>query len=218
MSWRSIAIALLLAGGGTLLYGQVPASFGLKGGIALANQSYRITPIDYEIDTKPLVGPAVAIFVETFKRKHFSFQLDFGYVVKGSSSTTQSVSIDHLDNDRITVNEGAASASKFSYLTIVPMARYRFDLERITPYFLLGPRLDILLKYSTESEYPLSEQKGSVFGLSCGAGLEYHLQNMGLFVELQFLPDLSPVSNTEPLLINNNMLSLTLGLRWIASE
>lgn len=218
MSWRTIAIAFLIAGGSTLVYGQVPTSFGLKGGIGLANQSYRITPIDYEIETSAVPGPALTLFVETFKGKHFSFQLDFGYVVKGSSTTTQSVSVNHLDNDGITVNEGAASASKFNYLTIVPLARYRFDLERITPYFLLGPRIDMLLKYTTESKYPLPEQKGTIFGLSLGAGLEYPLQNIGLFLELQYLPDLSPVSNEEPLLINNNMLSLTLGVRWIASE
>jgi len=37
-------------------------------------------------------------------------------------------------------------------------------------------------------------------------------------VELQYQPDLSPLSMQETLLINNNILSLTLGIRWIVSE
>ena len=160
----------------------------------------------------------MTLFVEAFKGKHFSFQVDVGYVVKRSSTTTQSVTVNHLENDRITVNEGEASISKFSYLSVVPMARYRFNLERLSPYFLLGPRVDFQLKYETESQYPLELEYGTILGLTLGAGLEYSLQNLGLFVELQFLPDLSPVSNKEPLLVNNNMLSLTLGIRWIASE
>jgi len=218
MSWRSLAIALALSAGSLVLCGQVPASFGLKGGIALANQSYRITPIDYKLETEPVLGPVVTLFVETFIGSHFSFQFDVGYVVKGSTTSTESVTVNHLDNDRIVVNEGESAASKFTYLTLVPMARYRWDLERLTPYLLLGPRVDFLLNYKTESEYELSTQSLNILGLTCGAGLEFHLQNMGLFAELQFLPDLSPVSNQEPLLINNNMLSLTLGIRWIASE
>jgi len=218
MSWRSLAITLSLSAGSLVLCGQVPASFGLKGGLALANQSYRFTSIDYQLETEPVLGPALNLFLETFKGSHFSFQLDVGYVVKGSSTTTESVTVDHLHNDRIVVNEGESASSKFAYLTVVPMARYRWDLERITPYFLLGPRVDILLKYTTQSEYPLSEQKGTIFGLSCGAGIEFKIQKLGLFAELQYLPDLSPVSNQEPLLINNNMLSLTLGVRWISYE
>jgi opacity protein-like surface antigen len=218
MSWRSLFIVLVLSAGSLVLCGQNPASFGLKGGIALANQSYKIKSIDYELDTKAVMGPSLALFVEAFKGSHFSFQVDVGYVVKGSSTTTQSVTVNHLDNDRIVVNEGEAASSKFAYLSVVPMARYRWDLESLTPYLLLGPRVDFLLNYKTESEYELHTQNLTLLGLTCGAGLEFKLQKLGLFAELQFLPDLSPVSNEEPLLINNNMLSLTLGIRWIASE
>ena len=218
MSWRSLAIALAFSAGSLVLCGQVPASFGLKGGIALANQSYRITPIDYRLETKAVIGPALALFVETFKGSHFSFQVDVGYVVKGSSTTTQSVTVNHLENDRIVVSEGEAVTSKFAYLTVVPMARYRWDLESMTPYLLLGPRVDFLLNYKTESEYELGTQNHTLLGLNCGAGLEIKLQKLGVFAELQYLPDLSPVSNQDPLLINNNMLSLTLGIRWISSE
>ena len=218
MNWRSLAIALALSACSLVLCGQVPVNFGLKGGIALANQSYRFTPIDYELETEPALGPVVTLFVETFIGDHFSFQADVGYVVKGSTSTTESVTVNHLDNDRIIVNEGESASSKFAYLTVVPMARYRWDLESLTPYLLLGPRIDFLVNYKTESAYELSEQKLNILGLTCGAGIEFKLQKLGLFAELQFSPDLSPVSNQEPLLINNNMLSLTLGIRWISSE
>jgi hypothetical protein len=87
----------------------------------------------------------------------------------------------------------------------------------LCPYLLLGPRVDLLLRYSTESVYPLEQQNQFIVGLSAGAGLEYKLQNLGLFAELQYLPDLSPVTHEEPLLIKNHMLSLCLGIRWIVS-
>lgn len=201
-----------------ILHGQYSASFGIKAGISLANQSYRITSIDYELETNPVPGPVVALFAETFKGKSFSFQFDVAYASKGHCTSTESVTVNHLDNDRITVNEGDAAKSRFHYLSLVPLARYRIDLERLTPYFLLGPRVDFLLNYGTESNYPLESQNHTLLGLTAGAGVELHVGNLGLFAELQYLPDLSPVSNKEPLLINNNMLSLSFGIRFSVSE
>jgi len=212
-----VTIALILAGF-LALYGQRNYSLGIKAGISLANQSYRLTPVDYTLETESVVGPAISFFMEAYKGEHFSLQVDLSYALKGSKTSTQSVTVDHLDNDRIIVNEGEQSTSTFNYLSIAPMARYRLGQSSLLPYFLLGPRLDMLLNYSSDSEYPLTRQNGSIFGLTCGAGLEYRLEKLGLFTELQYQPDLSPVSSKDPLLINNNMLSLTLGLRWLASE
>jgi opacity protein-like surface antigen len=184
--------------------------------VSLANQSYRITTLNYELETNPVPGAVIGLFAESFKGRRFSFQFDVAYASKGHCTTTQSVTVNHLDNDRITVNKGKAAKSRFHYLSLVPLARYRFDLERMTPYFILGPRVDFLLNYGTESEYPLESQNHTLVGLTAGGGLEFHVGDLGFFAELQYLPDLSPVSNTEPLLINNNMLSLSLGIRWIA--
>ena len=98
------------------------------------------------------------------------------------------------------------------------MARYRMGQGSLVPYFLLGPRLDMLLDYSTDSEYPLDNQNGTILGLILGAGLEYKLEKLGLFTELQYQPDLSPLTSEEPLHINNDMISFTLGLRWLVSD
>jgi hypothetical protein len=91
-------------------------------------------------------------------------------------------------------------------------------MERLSPYFLVGPRVDFLLNYGTESEFPLESQSHTILGLTAGGGLEFQVANLGIFAEILYQPDLSPVSNKEPLLINNNMLSLSLGIRWIVSE
>ena len=216
---RSLAtIALILLAGISVLYAQANYSLGIKAGVSLANQSYRLTPIDYSLETEPIVGPAISLFVEAFRGSHFSFQVDLSYLVKGSSTKVQSITVNHLDNDQISVTEGEESTSTFKYLSIAPMARYRMGQASMVPYLLLGPRVDMLLDYSTDSEYPLDNQNGTILGLTLGAGLEYKLEKLGLFTELQFQPDLSPLTSEEPLHINNNIISFTLGLRWFVSE
>ncbi len=210
-------IWMLLIAFTPVVQGQAPASFGLKAGVSVANQSWKFTNLDFTLDTEPVTGVAAAFFVEAFKGEHFSFQLDLAYLDKGSKTTTESITVNHADDDRIEVNEGDEFTSKFTYISVSTLARYRFDLEHLVPYFLLGPRLDFLLNYETESAYPLKTQNGTILGLTLGTGLEYRLNQFHLFAEIQYQSDLIPVTNKDPLLINNNILSFTIGFRRIVS-
>ncbi len=210
-------IGILLLAGSMAVQAQIPASFGLKAGIALANQSWKFTALDYALDTEALTGLSTALFVEAFKGEHFSFQMEVAYLEKGSKTTTESITVNHLQNNRIEVNEGELVTSKFTYISVSALARYRFDLKNLVPYFIVGPRIDFLLNYLTDSAYPLENQHGTLVGLNLGTGLEYRLAQLNLFAEVQYQPDLSPLTNKDPLLINNNALSFTLGLRRLFS-
>lgn len=218
MKRRLLCIAVIMWAGVSLVHGQFLSAIGLKAGISVADQTYKFEPIDYKLETDVVLGPALSLFVEALRGDHFSLQADLSYFLKGSSTTTRSVTVDHLSNDRIIVNEGKESTSKFSYLSIAPMARYRLGRGSLHPYFLLGPRVDILIKYQSDSEYPLEYQNKVIPGLTLGTGLEYGLNELGLFAELQYQGDILPVTGREPLLVNNHFLSLTLGIRWFVGD
>lgn len=76
MKRNVVTIAIIVWAGFLTLYGQIPSSLGAKAGICLANQSYRFTPIDYTLETEPVMRPALALFVEAFRGVHFSLQVD----------------------------------------------------------------------------------------------------------------------------------------------
>jgi hypothetical protein len=208
----TVAFTVLLSGP-TAVQSQFLQGMGLKAGLSLADQRYRFTPIDYTLETDPVAGPSAALFIETFRHEHLSVQMDLSFAVKGSKTTTRSVTVNHLDNDRIEVNKGDLRTSRHTYLSVSPMARYRMNREGMNPYFLLGPRLDYLLTYRTDSDYPLEEQNSIVLGLSGGMGVELDLQKLGVFLEVQYQPDLSHVSSREPLRITNNLFFIALGVR-----
>lgn len=213
---RSVLILITLAVS-TFSHGQFPSSYGAKAGVSVANQSWRFANLDYTLETEALYSISGALFVEAFKGEHFSLQFDLAYAQKGSSTRTESITVHHFKGGSITANEGALRSSFFKYLSFSPLARYRFELERLIPYVLLGPRLDLLLDYSTDSEMPLDSWQGYSLGLTAGAGMEYNLSQMKLFLEFQYQPDLSSLSNQDPLVINNHLLAITLGLRRIIS-
>ena len=213
-----LSIAVILWAAAALVHGQFPSSFGVKAGISVADQTYMFEPIDYKMETAPVVGPVFSLFMEALRGDHFSLQVDLSYFLKGSKTTVRSVTVDHLNNDRILVHEGEGSTSRFNYLSIAPMARYRLGQGSLQPYFLLGPRVDVLLKYSSDSQYPLDNQNKVIPGLTLGTGLEYGLSRLCLFAELQYQGDIIPVTGRDPLLVNNHFLSFTVGLRFLAGD
>jgi hypothetical protein len=216
MNRVSLIIAALLIGCTLTLNGQFVKSAGLKAGISMANQSHRIDIIDYTIETELIAGPVVTLFSEFYRGKHLGLQADLSYVARGSKTSVESVTVNHLKNDLITVNEGEPKVSRFNYISLSPVVRYRIRGAAVTPYLLLGPRFDYLIKYETESEYPLEEQNSFILGLSGGAGVELSMGKLGLMAELQYQPDLSPVTNQDPLLINNNCLLFSVGINFLS--
>jgi hypothetical protein len=210
--WIAVVIVVILGSQGA--GAQFITSLGLKGGLALSNQSYVIYSLNYQIETKPILSPSMAFFIESFQGEHFSLQTDFAFACRGSSTTTESITVDHQNSDQVIVNEGDEATSRHRYLAISPMLRARTNNGGVEGYALFGPRLDILLYYTSQSEYPLEEQNHVIFGLTMGVGVEFPLKKNMLFTEIQFQPDLSKVTNTDPLLINNNSLVLMLGLAF----
>ncbi len=200
--------------GSQLADAQFISSLGVKGGVALSNQSFRITPINYTMDTKAIFSPSVVFFAEAFQGDHFTLQTDFAFACRGSSTSTRSITVDHLNGNQVIVNEGEKVTSRHRYLAISPMLRARTYNGGVEAYALVGPRLDLLLYYSTHSDYPLEEQNDVILGLTLGMGVEFPLKQNMLLIELLFQPDLSPVTNKDPLMINNNSLVLTVGYRW----
>jgi hypothetical protein len=218
MRWRWTTIGLIWILGSQLVNAQFISSLGLRGGVALSNQSYRISAIDYTMDTDPILSPSLVFFAEAFQGDHFTLQTDFAFACRGSATSTRSITVDHLNSDRVIVNEGEKVTSRHRYLAISPMLRARTNNGGLEAYALVGPRLDFLLYYSTDSEYPLENQNNVILGLTMGVGMEIPLKQNMFLVEIQFQPDLSPLTNEDPLLVNNNSLVLTVGYRWFRNK
>jgi len=216
MNRLAISILILLFAGTLVINGQFMRSMGVKAGVTMAIQRHHFTPIDYTMKTEPIIGPTAGIFMELFRKKRLSFQLDLAYVAKGSKTNTESITVNHLENDRIVENQGDLTVSNFNYLVASPMARFRFDLNKVSPYLMLGPRFDYLLKYKTDSDFPLDEQNSFLLGINFSAGVEYSLGNLGIFGEIQYQADMQPVTGKDPLLINNFALLFNLGIRYLS--
>lgn len=216
MKVRALLISLFMLAGSPCLQAQSSWNFGLKAGVSLANQDviFQLPDTEYQMETALIAGPTASLLVEYMWGKGWGIQMDAGYIPKGSSTTTESISVLHLENNRVVENKGASSRSSFHYLSFAPQLRYRILRGNFTPYLLAGPRLDVLLGYESDAAYPLEEQRSVIPGLSFGLGAEAWFGQTGIFFEMQYQGDLFPVTGTDPVLINNLAGLFTIGLRY----
>jgi len=214
-TFRIIALLIVLPFSAGLL-AQTTWNMGLKAGLSLSGQSviFRLTDEDYQIETGNIAGPTGSLFVEYTRDKRWGIQLDAAYIPKGSSTHTESITVHHLEGNRITENTGEQTISRHNYLSLAPQFRYRILKSGFTPYVMAGARVDFLLAYNTDSSYPLDDQNKVIPGLNLGAGLEAYSGSLGLFLEVLFQGDIIPVTGTEPMLINNHTGLFTIGLRY----
>jgi len=213
---RSVLI-IIIAGlfGTTMTHAQALRSYGVKGGLTMANQRYEFTTFDYRMETKPVFRPAIGLFAELFHHEYLSVQADLIYAGKGSKTSTTSITVNHLDNDNVTVNEGPVTSSSYHYASFSPMIRYRNEDIFPVLYVMLGPRFEKLIAYNTQSDYPLDDQNTTMFGLTGSFGAEFSLGELDAFVELQYQPDMTPVTDELPLLVRNSIVMLTVGVRFM---
>ena len=216
MKQSGLLILILVFGVFTVSVGQATWNAGLKAGLSLSDQSviFKLSENDYQIETDPVIGPTVSFFLKYSRGKKWGIQLDAGYISKGSSTSTESITVLHLENNRIVENIGSQTTSNFRYVSVATVFQYRILNRSLTPFLVVGPRLDILVDYKTDSDYPLEDQHTIIPGLSIGGGVEYFPGRMGIFLEMLYQGDIIPVFGTEPMLINNHTGLCNIGLRY----
>jgi hypothetical protein len=217
MTLRTVLISLSLLTGALGLKAQTQMSMGLKAGLSLSNQKvvFTLPGGDYQTETGSITGPTASFFLEFSRGERWGIRLDAGYTPMGSSTTTESVTVYHLENNRVVENKGELKRSTFHYLFLSPTLRYRLLHGRLSPYLLAGPRIDFLLGYNNGSGYLLDDQNKLIPGVSAGGGVEFTPGRLGLFLEGLYLAGALPVTGTDPIHIRNCGGLLTIGLRYI---
>ena len=102
------------------------------------------------------------------------------------------------------------------------MLKARYEMGRFLPYALLGLRMDYQLSYESDLNYDLikNDFNKTIFGMSFGAGVEYKIKQLGIFVEGQYHWDFTKVMDTPSTSTNagieiyNKALIINAGVKY----
>ena len=107
--------------------------------------------------------------IESFESKYLALVTGVGFYQKGA--------IDEFTKE----GEGVVGSLKWNldYLTIDTKLKAKIRVKNLSPYLLVGPRLDYLLRFSSEfNEYnQLAKLNKINFGLRGGIGVQYFIDN-----------------------------------------
>jgi Outer membrane protein beta-barrel domain len=175
---------------------QLIRNLGIKAGVMSANQSWNY-PSQYNLNFnfKDRSSFNIGFFAEWLNNDHISIISELFYVQKGFVDKETFGVIDHVTfpspvqpiiRDTVITWE-----PKIDYLSIPLMIKYRTDIGNISPYVIMGPRIDILLHANSGGYYDVINNLTSVdYGINIGGGIESSIL-FGRIVGLEFQYNLS---------------------------
>jgi hypothetical protein len=175
-----------------------PVSFGIKGGINMANLTD-----DSEPTQDNLVGIAVGGVLSLELSPAACLDGEVLYIQKGASP-----------NETL---DGCGSADKdfkLGYVSISPMVRFKIHTGSFTPYLLGGTEFDLLLSAKRSGTFGCSGQGGDYdydekdelkstdLGITLGGGVEFPMGGPALFVEGRCAMGLTDINKETPVVMD----------------
>jgi hypothetical protein len=185
---------------------QLMRSYGIKGGLSLANQDWKYIGLPSPFDqAKPRQGYAVGVFIEWLDLPLISILTEVQYIQKGMKWNT---------NLQVTTEEypdGMGQMMSFSgetwdnYLSFPLLAKVRYSFPMVSTYFIAGPRFDYFL--SNHGSINMSNFKKWSFGGTIGLGFEINsIVPFTLGGEFRYSPDFQDTYATQYLTVQNSSL------------
>ncbi len=223
MKIKFLAVLSLVCLSYNISYSQFLSGLGIKAGSTFSNQKYDYKKFDYKPETKYLFGFNGSLYAEFLQNKNFNVILESGFEQRGYTLVTKPT--DEFGNPLPDMNV----YERTNYFTSGLLLKIKAPGSKISPYIILGPKLDVLLGYSIKPEdesttlygfdYPVNEFKKINYSLNLGAGIEFNkLLPFKTFVELNYSPPLNTSYNSEWLEVKEHYFNVKLGINFIKDK
>lgn len=200
---------------------QFLTGFGIKGGVTLSNQKFDYKS-GFDLDLKNITGFNGSVFAEFLNSKTINLYAETGYDRRGYILNV--IRTDEFGN---TIGEYDVK-NITNYIFASVGAKLKFPTKFVTPYILLGPRLDFYLGYNVSStNYPeffsdnvvLDDFKKIMFDLGAGVGIEFNrLLPYRIFIEANYYPGIITSYSNQYLNVWEHSFNFKLGINFIKDK
>lgn len=174
-------------------------SIGITAGVSAGNQKFYFSdPLEIS-KKKYVVGFNGSVFAEFFSGDYARWVTEIQYNQKGS-----------LDKQP----EGNYP-NKLNYICWNNYLKLRYEMYRIIPYILVGPRLEYNLSQGTTSPVVTGKFLPLHVSAAVGGGVEFiSYSSIKFFTEAFYNPDAMPAYTRPGLNIRNKNIELRVGLKY----
>ena len=193
---------------------QLLKSYGVKAAFTSASQSftYQNPPFPgFGPDIKRRTGFGIALYAEWFNLQVISIVSQIEYTQRGIG---EEIAITGPNGPTIIRTE--VRDKRLDYLSIPILAKTSVPFGNVTPYILIGPRIDFLLGYRDEfivGNSIYQDFKKTMFGGTIGTGFALaDLLPTTISVEFRYNIDLGDSYDTSLLKVRNNAYDIWVGV------
>jgi hypothetical protein len=185
---------------------QLIRSYGIKGGLSLANQNWQLTDHSSLFDqTKVRQGYDIGFYVEWFNVPLISVLTEVHYIQKGMkwNINIPITTVDHPNGTGLFMS--ASGENWADYLSIPLLAKVRYSFPIFSTYLFAGPRFDYFIK--NHSGIILSNFNKWDFGGTIGLGFEINsILPFNLGAEIRYSPNIQNSYSTQYLTVQNSSM------------
>ncbi|MCK9281008.1 MAG: PorT family protein [Melioribacteraceae bacterium] len=208
---KTIFVILILFIGSSLTYSQVLPKFGLKAGLNIANHTW-----DYKglflggIDWDYNYGLTIRAFSEFGFGDHFALQGELGYSRKGNKKDIPLTTSDYPDGN----GQYISIENNIDYISVVALAKLSLFKGPISPYIIGGPQMNFFVGNNGSDWFKdiYEDFNSGVLGISIGAGVEFNISPVNVFVEYRYERDLADSYPQDILEIYNFSHAIMFGI------
>jgi hypothetical protein len=174
-------------------------SLGVTIGGTAANQKFKLREPASISRKSYIFGFNAGIFLECMSHDNVRWVTEIQYNQKGSTDRRTDI----------------AYTNRLTYLSWNNYLKFRYEMYRIIPYVMVGPRLDYNLSQGTSSPEITGPFLPLHVSAAVGGGLEFvSYSNFKFLVEAFYNPDIMPAYIAPAAHINNKAIELRIGLKY----
>jgi hypothetical protein len=208
------------------LNSQFLTGFGVKGGATFGDQNVKLKLFDFDYETKLILGFNAGLFAEMLNNKTFNLVLESGYEQRGHT-------IEMIRTDEFGTEIGRDDFKyRTHYITIGALGKIKYETKSVSPYLIIGPRLDVYLGYKVTYPDDLflgidDEFKSEIhentkelnYSLNLGAGLQFEkLLPFKTLVEFNYSPAINSSYNSRGAIVKDHYFNIKLGINFIKEK
>jgi hypothetical protein len=194
---------------------QIIRGYGLKVGTTISNQDWEYSNTSglskLSFDTDSRFGLNIGLFIELLDIPFISIVTEVNYIQKGMKKELPVTTVSQPAG----TGEFVTWNTRVDYINISAFGKLRINAGPLTPYILLGPKIDFEIN-KTNSLGPVSVVEENFyknrFGLKVGIGTEINLLSFNVLAEFLYDADFNELYENETLKVNSNSFDLRIGI------
>jgi len=204
-------VILLVIFATSISYSQIIKDFGLKIGGTISHQNWDYTNLGFDPGFNPdnKLGFNIGLFVESPDISFLRIVGELNFVQKGIQ---EELAVTTAESP-IPTGETKLWKLGINYLNLSILVKPNLDFNLIKPYILIGPKIDLELSKSVESEESFYDEfNKNPIGLRLGLGSEIQIINLRFLAEFIYDTDFENLYKNKNVEVTSHSYDFRIGI------